>query len=133
MLNKREKKLLVVGALLATLMLGGCSQQERALVVGTGLGVAVASVVYDTPRYTADPYYIYNGRYYYGGTYRNGVYLFKGHHYRGGTYHRTYVHKKSKHYYMKDGYRTGVRYEKHDKSRNYNSYISREDRRYMIR
>ena len=69
-----------------TLFISGCNNHYHGYV-----NVPVATVAtYDYPRYDDSysyPYYFYNNRYYYGGTFRGGYYHYKGHRYTGGRYY----------------------------------------------
>ncbi|MDD3774637.1 MAG: hypothetical protein PHV08_01625 [Sulfurovaceae bacterium] len=85
--------------------LGTIAMMSGMLFFGVGATEVMAAPpppggIYDHPRFHDRPYYFHNGRYYYGGEWRNGYYYYRGKRYYGGRYHHRY-----------DGYRPRIREE----------------------
>jgi len=88
-MKKILKGLGLVSLISSTILMSGCSPQERALVGGLAVGTVVAaSVLSSAPRNRSTPYYYNDGRYYTGGYYRSGYYYHNGHRYSNGRYYR---------------------------------------------
>jgi hypothetical protein len=57
-------------------------------IIKNAVIAAVIRGVFETDMYYNEPVYFYNGRYYYGGEYRNGNYYYDGRMLSGGEYYR---------------------------------------------
>jgi hypothetical protein len=91
------KHLSAIGVMAGMLVLTACTTEEKAFATGAVVG-AVVVASFDHPKYRDRPYYYYNDRYYYGGTWRNGYYYYKGRRYYGGHYYTRYDRRNHIHY-----------------------------------
>ncbi|MDY0195910.1 MAG: hypothetical protein WC253_05515 [Sulfurovaceae bacterium] len=86
------KHLGAISIIASMLFFTGCTRTERALATGAVIGATAAVIIgsYNYPRYRDRPYYYYNDRYYYGGTYRDGYYYYQDRRLYGGRYYPYY-------------------------------------------